>query len=87
MNGIDFNIIAYVIISILSVYNLKIKPKSIIQSIIHITWALWSVFLRFTLLQSITLNQNDYVFLQVANNNGNNNITAELDSFMRVEAR
>ena len=41
----------------------------------------------FTLLQSITLNQNDYVFLQVANNNGNNNITAEIDSFMRIEAR
>jgi len=41
----------------------------------------------FTILQSITLNQNDYVFMQVANNNGNNNITAEIDSFMRVEAR
>ena len=41
----------------------------------------------FTILQSITLNQNDYVFLQVANNNGNNNITAEIDSFMRIEAR
>ena len=41
----------------------------------------------FTILQSITLNQNDYIFMQVANNNGNNNITAEIDSFMRIEAR
>tara|TARA_R110002167_G_scaffold106599_7_gene273263 strand:+ start:8169 stop:9617 length:1449 start_codon:yes stop_codon:yes gene_type:complete len=41
----------------------------------------------FTILESITLNQNDYVFLQVANNSDSTDITAEIDSFMRVEAR
>lgn len=41
----------------------------------------------FTMLSSVTLNQNDYIFLEVANNNGNNDVTAELDSFLRVQER
>tara|TARA_R110001599_G_scaffold92583_1_gene242237 strand:+ start:154 stop:1629 length:1476 start_codon:yes stop_codon:yes gene_type:complete len=41
----------------------------------------------FTILESITLNQNDYVFLQVANNSDNTDITAEIGSFIRAEAR
>jgi hypothetical protein len=41
----------------------------------------------FTMLSSITLEQNDYIMLQVANNNGNNNVTAEVDSFFRVQER
>jgi hypothetical protein len=41
----------------------------------------------FTILESITLNQNDYVFLQVANNSDITDITAEIGSFIRAEAR
>ena len=41
----------------------------------------------FALSDNITLNQDDYVKLQVANVGATNNITAELDSFMNVEAR
>lgn len=41
----------------------------------------------FTVLSSVTLNQNDYIMLQVANNNGNANVTAEVDSFLRVQER
>lgn len=41
----------------------------------------------FVLSDNIVLNQNDYVKLQVANAGATNNITAELDSFIRVSAR
>jgi hypothetical protein len=41
----------------------------------------------FALSDNITLNQNDYVKIQCANVNDTNNITAELDSFIQVEAR
>lgn len=41
----------------------------------------------FVLTDNITLNENDYVKLQVANVNDTNSITAEIDSFMIVEAR
>ena len=41
----------------------------------------------FALADNITLNQNDYVKLQTANVLATNNITAEIDSFMNVEAR
>lgn len=41
----------------------------------------------FTISDNITLNKNDYVKLQVANVNDTTNITAELDSFFKVEAR
>jgi len=41
----------------------------------------------FTILTSLKLNQNDYVYFQVANNSGNNNVTLELDSFFTVEER
>jgi hypothetical protein len=41
----------------------------------------------FTYIGNVTLNQNDKVKLQVANNNGNNNVTAEVDSFFRILER
>ena len=41
----------------------------------------------FVLSDNIILNGNDYVKLQVANVNATNNITAEIDSFMNIEAR
>ncbi len=41
----------------------------------------------FALSDNITLNENDYVKLQVANVGATNNITAELDSFFTVRAR
>ena len=41
----------------------------------------------FALDDNIILNQNDYVKLQVANVGATNNITAEFDSYMTVEAR
>ena len=41
----------------------------------------------FRVSDSITLNRNDYVKLQVANVDATTNITAELDSFIRVSAR
>lgn len=41
----------------------------------------------FDLLDSITLNKNDYVKLQVANVNATNDITAELGSFFNVQSR
>jgi hypothetical protein len=40
-----------------------------------------------TSVNNITLAQNDKVKLQVANNNGNNNVTVEIDSFLRVIER
>lgn len=41
----------------------------------------------FTILAHTTLDQNDYVFLQVKNETGTSNVTAELDSFLRVGER
>ena len=41
----------------------------------------------FTLLVGVTLDQGDYLQLQVKNNNGNNDVTAELSSFYRVQER
>ena len=41
----------------------------------------------FALADNVILNQNDYVKLQTANVLATNNITAEIDSFMNVEAR
>ena len=41
----------------------------------------------FTMLSSISLSQGDKIKLQVANNNGNNNVTVELDSFAVVQER
>lgn len=41
----------------------------------------------FTMLSSVTLNQNDYIMMQIANNNGNNNATVEIDSFLRIQER
>ena len=36
----------------------------------------------------IVMNQNDYIFLEITNNsNGTTNVTAEIDSYMRVEER
>jgi hypothetical protein len=34
-----------------------------------------------------TLDQNDYIYLEVANNSGTNNVTAEADSYYIVEQR
>ena len=41
----------------------------------------------FVIIDNITLNQNDYVKLMVANTSDTSDITAELDSFFIVEAR
>ena len=41
----------------------------------------------FTYIGNVKLNQNDKVKLQVANNNGNNDVTAEVDSFIRILER
>lgn len=41
----------------------------------------------FTILESVILNQNDYLFLQIANNSNTNNVTCELDSFFTVSER
>jgi hypothetical protein len=41
----------------------------------------------FTLLTNVILDQNDYVFLEVANNTDTTNVTAELSSFFLVQER
>jgi hypothetical protein len=41
----------------------------------------------FVIIDSITLNQNDYVKLQIANTTDTSDVTAELDSFFVIEAR
>jgi len=41
----------------------------------------------FTLLVGVTLDQNDYIQLQVKNNSGNSDVTAELSSFFRIQER
>jgi hypothetical protein len=41
----------------------------------------------FNMLNSIRLEKNDKIKLQVANNNGNNNVTAEIDSFLLIQER
>lgn len=41
----------------------------------------------FTLLVGVTLDQNDYLQLQVKNNSGNSDVTAELSSFFRIQER
>jgi len=41
----------------------------------------------FTILVGVTLDQNDYVQLQVKNNSGNSNVTAESSSFFRIQER
>jgi predicted HAD superfamily hydrolase len=41
----------------------------------------------FAVTDNITLNQNDYIKFQVANDTSTANITAELDSYFTIEAR
>ena len=41
----------------------------------------------FTISINTELDQNDYIFLQIANNSGTANVTAELDSYIRIEKR
>ena len=41
----------------------------------------------FTLIANVTLEQNDYIYLQVSNETAANNVTVELDSFFMVETR
>ena len=41
----------------------------------------------FTIVSNITLEANDYLLFQVANNSGNDNVTLELDSFFIIEER
>ena len=41
----------------------------------------------FVVIDNVTLNKNDYVKLQVANVDDTNDITAEIDSFFRADAR
>ena len=41
----------------------------------------------FTIIIGVVMDQNDYLFLEVKNNSGNNNITAESSSFFRIQER
>jgi len=41
----------------------------------------------FTIINGVVMDQNDYIFLEVKNNSGNNNITAESSSFFRIKER
>ena len=41
----------------------------------------------FTININTELDQNDYIFLQIANNSGTANVTSELDSYFRIEKR
>ena len=41
----------------------------------------------FTIFSTIKLNQNDYLYFQIANNTDNNNATLELESFFYIEER
>ena len=41
----------------------------------------------FTIFTSIRLDQNDYIYFQIANNTGNNDATLEVDSFYLIEER
>lgn len=41
----------------------------------------------FTIIANVTLDQNDYITLQVSNETATNNITAEIDSFFIIEER
>jgi hypothetical protein len=41
----------------------------------------------FTLIANVTLEQNDYIYLQVSNETAANNVTVELDSFFMIETR
>lgn len=41
----------------------------------------------FSIFTNTKLNQNDYIYFQIANNSGNNNATLEVDSFFVVEER
>jgi hypothetical protein len=41
----------------------------------------------FTIINGVVLDENDYVFLEVRNNSGNSNITAESGSFFRIQER
>lgn len=41
----------------------------------------------FNILKSVTLDKNDYIDLQIANNSSTNNVTAKLESFYEISAR
>lgn len=41
----------------------------------------------FDMIENMSLDINDYVYIQVRNNTGNNNVTCEVDSFFVVEER
>lgn len=41
----------------------------------------------FTIINGVVMDQNDYIFLEVKNNSGNGNITAESGSFFRIQER
>jgi hypothetical protein len=41
----------------------------------------------FTILETVELNTNDYVFLEVANNSDTSNVTVELDSFLMIREK
>ncbi len=41
----------------------------------------------FTIVVGASLDENDYLQLQVRNNSGNNNVTAEISSFFRIQER
>ena len=41
----------------------------------------------FTIINGVVMDEDDYVYLEVRNNNGNNNVTAESGSFFRIQER
>ena len=42
---------------------------------------------NFTIINGVVMDQDDYVYLEVKNNSGNNNVTAESCSFFRIKER
>ena len=42
---------------------------------------------NFTIINGVVMDENDYIYLEVRNNSGNNDVTAELGSFFRLQER
>ena len=55
------------------------------KQINNLIW--WRDVAFFDIIANVELDINDYVFLEVANNSWTQNVTAELDGFLLVEAR
>ena len=42
---------------------------------------------NFTIINGVVMDKDDYIYLEVKNNSGNNNVTAEASSFFKVKER